>query len=397
MHGLDALRGFALLAGVTLHLTMSWLPGAQYWWFVGDSESSLVLSGLFYWVHQFRMLTFFLIAGFFGRMLLERLGVQAFAKDRFKRIVVPLVTAWPMVFTGIILVIVWIALIKFGGTLPKESPPGPKFTPDDFPLTHLWFLYVLTLCYSAMLMLRATISIIDPRRWLEHRADSAMRLLTRPGAVVLLAAPLAIALASLPKWAMWFGIPTPDQSLYPNLAAATAFGSAFVFGWLLQRQRDLLDRIAQNSSANLTIAIAATATCIAIVGINPWQEGATDAWSIGCYAASYALAGWTWTLALIGLALRHLSGYNATRRYIADASYWVYIVHLPLVMALQVACSLVNWPWWIEFPLALSAGMALMFGSYQLCVRHTFIGAMLNGKRVPRPSAKAMQTPIAAA
>ncbi len=88
------------------------------------------------------------------------------AKDRCKRIVLPLLTAWPLVFAGIIVVIVWIALIKFGGELPKESPPGPKFTPDDFPLTHRWFLYVLT----------------------------------RPGAVLLLAAPLAFALASLPKW-----------------------------------------------------------------------------------------------------------------------------------------------------------------------------------------------------
>lgn len=387
LHGLDALRGFALLAGVALHLTMSWLPGAPHWWIVGDSDPSLVLGGLFWWIHSFRMLTFFLIAGFFGRMLLERFGVRAFAKDRFKRIVLPLLTAWPLVFTGIILVIVWIALIKFGGQLPKESPPGPKFTPDDFPLTHLWFLYVLTLCYAAMLALRAVIAVIDRRGWLVRGGDAAMRLLTRPGAVLALAAPLAFALALLPKWPLWFGIPTPDQSLYPNLAAATAFGSAFLFGWLLQRQRALLDRIAQIWPANLAIAIAATATCIAIVGISPWQESPSDAWSISCYAASYAVAGWSWTLALIGMALRFLNGYSATRRYIADASYWVYIVHLPLVMALQVACSLIDQAWWIEYPLALGAGYALMFGSYQLCVRHSFIGAMLNGRRSPMTQA----------
>lgn len=396
LHGLDALRGFALLAGVALHLTLSWLPGAQYWYIVSEADSSHVLSGFFYWVHQFRMLTFFVIAGFFGRMLLGRLGVQAFAMDRFKRIVVPLLSAWPMVFTGIILVVVWLALIKFGGTLPKESPPGPKFTPDDFPLTHLWFLYVLTLCYSAMLVLRAAIALVDRRDWIVLAADAAMRVMARPGAVVVLAAPLAFALASLAKWPMWFGIPTPDQSLYPNIAATTAFGSAFVFGWLLHRQRDLLDHIAQVWPANLAIAITATTTCIAIVGINPMQESPSDSWSIGSYAACYALAGWSWTLALIGLGLRHLNGFSTTRRYIADASYWVYIVHLPIVMALQVACSLVNWAWWIEFPLALGIGMALMFGSYQLCVRHTFIGAMLNGKRLPRVKPASVQTPLVA-
>jgi hypothetical protein len=34
-------------------------------------------------------------------------------------------------------------------------------------------------------------------------------------------------------------------------------------------------------------------------------------------------------------------------------------------------------------------GFALMFASYELCVRHTFIGAILNGRRVPWRTAKA--------
>ena len=139
LHSLDSVRGFALLLGVALHASMSYLPGAQYWWFVGD-DASTVLSVGFFWVHQFRMLAFFLIAGYFGRLLLTRLGVAAFIKDRVRRVLLPLLMAWPLVFTGIVLVVIWIALIKFGGSLPKESPPGPKFTPDDFPLTHLWFL-----------------------------------------------------------------------------------------------------------------------------------------------------------------------------------------------------------------------------------------------------------------
>jgi len=161
LHGLDAVRGFALLLGVALHATMSYLPGSQYWWIVGDTDPSLALSGLFYWVHMFRMPLFFLIAGFFAHLSFHRLGMKAFIKDRFKRIVVPLVSAWPMVFTGIILVIIWIALIKFNGSLPKESPPGPKFTSDDFPLTHLWFLYVLSLLYVAILTMRTAMAKFD--------------------------------------------------------------------------------------------------------------------------------------------------------------------------------------------------------------------------------------------
>jgi peptidoglycan/LPS O-acetylase OafA/YrhL len=102
------------------------------------------------------------------------------------------------------------------------------------------------------------------------------------------------------------------------------------------------------------------------------------------YAASYALAVWCWSFGLIGLALRFLSGYSATRRYIADASYWLYLIHMPIVLALQILVSQLAWPWWIKFPLILAIAFPIMFASYHYLVRGTFIGAVLNGRRYPR-------------
>ena len=84
---------------------------------------------------------------------------------------------------------------------------------------------------------------------------------------------------------------------------------------------------------------------------------------------------------LTGMAMRFLSGYSATRRYVADASYWLYLVHIPVVMALQVAVSQLPWAWWIKFPLILGVTFPLLFASYHLFVRYSFIGAILNGRR----------------
>ena len=75
---------------------------------------------------------------------------------------------------------------------------------------------------------------------------------------------------------------------------------------------------------------------------------------------------------------------RTVRRYLADASYWIYLAHLPLVMALQVAMSRVQWPWFVEFALTLAVAMALLLISYDLFVRNGFIGAWLNGRRKPR-------------
>jgi glucan biosynthesis protein C len=124
LHGLDAVRAFALLLGVALHASMSWMPNAKYFWIVADADPSVTLGVVFHVIHLFRMTLFFLLAGFFARFVLERRGVKAFAKDRFKRIVLPLLTFWPIVMTGIVLALVWGAMLANGGEMPKERHPG---------------------------------------------------------------------------------------------------------------------------------------------------------------------------------------------------------------------------------------------------------------------------------
>jgi glucans biosynthesis protein C len=381
LHGLDALRGMALLLGVALHASMSWLAGAEYYWIVSDTERSTTLATLFYLIHLFRMPLFFLLAGYFGRMSLQRLGTRAFVDDRRKRILMPLLMFWPMVFAGIIIAVVWAAWIKGGGSLPAESPPGPTFMPDDFPLTHLWFLYVLLLCYVGALAMRAVLALVDRRQVLGPVVDRLMRGLFGPWVAPLLATPAALCLATLDGWYAWFGVPTPDQSLYPNLPAAVSFGMAFGIGWLLQRQTKLLQDLRRSWAGHALLATAAIAICWSIVGLSPALEpAAPDAYKL-IYALAYATASWAMTLALIGWTLRYLSGHSPVRRYLADASYWIYLVHLPVVMLLQVVTAQLNWPWWIEYPLLLTLGLAAMLASYQLMVRYSWIGDMLSGRR----------------
>jgi glucan biosynthesis protein C len=381
LHGLDALRGFALLLGVALHAAMAYMPGSQHFWIVSDGSSSLAMNLWFYWIHLFRMLTFFLLAGYFGRLLCERIGPRAFAADRWRRIALPLLIGWPLVFAGIVVAVVWAAWIKGGGSLPQESPPGPRFTPDDFPLTHLWFLYLLLWFYAAALLLRALWRRIDPRGASDAPIDALLRTLLGPWAALLLAVPVAIALFHQPDWYAWFGIPTPDRSLYPNRAALTGFGVAFALGWLIQRQRMLLAQIERWRLAHLALAVLATAACLKLIGLaSPATTAVPDA-RTAAYAFSYGVAGWAWTLALTGLALRHCRAHGAVRRYLADAAYWVYLAHLPLVMLLQVAASQLAWPWWAKYPAVLLASLAVLLGSYQLLVRHTALGRWLNGRR----------------
>ena len=381
LHGLDALRGIALVLGVVVHASMTFLPGAQYFWVTHDTQPEATLGLAFYVPHMFRMLLFFLIAGFFGRLALHRLGLRGFVKDRARRIGLPLVGGWWMSFTAIVLVLAWGAMLANGGSLPKETPPGPAFTPGDFPLTHLWFLYVLLLCYGGALLVRGVALLVDKNEQLRALIDRIMRWLMNPFAPALLAVPLAASLFFQSKWFAWFGIPTPDQSLYPNLPAIVGFGSAFTLGWLLHRQPELLRALERRWIFNLTLAIAATATCLSLTGVSPFLVPAKQDMQGFAYAVSYAIGGWSWSFALIGLCLRFLSDFSPARRYLADASYWIYLAHLPLVMALQVAMTRVEWSAWVEFPLVLAISMTLLLASYHWLVRGRWLGNLLNGRK----------------
>lgn len=381
-HALDAVRGGVLVLGVFFHATLSFLPGDQMW-IVMDASRSAELSVLFFTLHIFRMTVFFVLAGFFGRLLLERLGVGRFVLNRAKRIAIPLVMFWPLVLTAFIATLLWAAAQANGGALP-EGPPPPPMTAETFPLLHLWFLYVLLIFYAAALLLRAVVHLIDRNGALRSRlVDPIVRLIAGPAAPLLLAIPVAAALYFKSNWMMWFGIPTPDTGLVPNTAALVAYGLAFGFGWLLNRQPEILESWGKRWAFYVLPAIGATAGALILGGgAGPVIETPEQSLTTFGFSALYGFASWSWTIAIIGFAVRHLAGHSRARRYLADASYWIYIVHLPILIALQTLVAPYPWPWFAKYPLILAVAFAIMLASYQLIVRYSWIGSILNGKRV---------------
>lgn len=383
LHALDAVRGFALLLGIVLHATMSFVPTSHRFWIIQDTHPSITLAALFFVIHVFRMTTFFLIAGFFAHMSFHRRGLRDFIKDRLRRIAGPLLVGWPILFSAMVLVVLWAAGLPNGG-----PPPGTRNWPPvlpGFPLTHLWFLYVLLVFYAAVLLLRSATVCLDRTGRIRAGVDRLIGLIMRsPLAPAILAVPIGIALMLDPTWIGWLGVRTPDQSLVTNLQAVVGFGTAFSFGWLLHRQIDLIRVLERHWLLNFVAAIVLIGASLAFAGFPPRPIVDHATRLAGCVC--YALAIWTTTFAVIGLALRFLSGFSATRRYIADASYWLYLIHLPIVMALQVVISQLDWPWPAKFVTILLVAVPVMFASYQLLVRYSVIGAVLNGRRIRKPS-----------
>jgi glucan biosynthesis protein C len=394
LHALDAVRGFALLLGIVLHATMSFLPSPTRIWIIEDSHPSITLGMLFFAIHVFRMTTFFLIAGFFAHLSFHRRGTWGFIGDRLQRIALPLLVGWPILFAAMSVVVVWAAGLPHGGRLPGP-PSWPPVLPR-FPLTHLWFLYVLLELYAAMLVLRTGVAWLDRNGRFRDRLDRLIGLMMRRRfAPAILALPIGIAFCLDPTWVGWLGVRTPDSSLVTNPQALIGFGTAFGFGWLLHRQIDLIKILERRWLLNLVLATVLIAASFFLAIASVQQPRPVNFETIRLAgAACYALAIWTTTFAAIGVALRFLSGFSPARRYLADASYWLYLIHMPIVMALQVAVSQLDWPWPVKFAAIMLIALPLMFASYQFLVRYSFIGALLNGRRT-RPGKQI--TPAAAA
>jgi peptidoglycan/LPS O-acetylase OafA/YrhL len=141
LHALDAVRAFALLLGVVFHAGFSFIPGMiPGIWAMVDNSPSVTLSVLLFAAHIFRMSLFFFVAGFFARMLFERGGARGFWANRARRILVPLLAGWVVIFPAIAGVWVWGLTKTFGGRLPAPAAEVPPALPGAFPLTHLWFL-----------------------------------------------------------------------------------------------------------------------------------------------------------------------------------------------------------------------------------------------------------------
>ena len=397
LHALDAVRAFALLLGVVLHSALAYvLPPGQ--WGVGTETPNLALWGFVHYVHSFRMELFLLLAGFFGASVVARRGLPAYWHDRVLRI--GLVFAFLMYPIKFLVSMPWIAGgLKTGWlSMPPDVARLPIWTlalggfrnevfPEISP-AHLWFLYYLFLVTTLFVALRWVLQ----RRPLASVADALHRIATlgvgalaHPLGPLLLAIPLMPLLATTPRGVL----ESSDRGFVPDVTAVAIYGYMFCAGWALYRRPDVLRAFGRHWGWWLVLSLAAGAAgfwldvqrALSGILVQPWPATLPNALTL-----AFATLGW------IGFFIDRFNAPRPWVRYLADASYWIYVIHLPIVVALQVWVSD-----WASLPLQLLVVNAVTFGvsllTYDLLVRDTPLGSWLNGRRRPRWLRRRAPTP----
>ncbi len=358
LHWMDHLRALAMLAGVLFHAALAYSPLMHGFWPPADRQSSAWVDVVVWGLHLVRMPLFFLVAGFFAAWMLARRGGAALARQRLRRILLPFLVAWPIVWWSLSASTEWAALnVQHPSPMLAfirpwlEMPDAPSPPPGT---AHLWFLYYLLL-FGVLHWIARTLELGRIGQW----------LIARHPAWLLLGVPVAIlpALASV-------SAPHPaPESLVPQFWAIAFYGAFFAWGTLVHARPDWLDRCRALVPWLVIGSVAFYVAFLWRLAVElPVQTTPTASWTVAALEACLSV----WLTALCLLAGRRLLNRpNAVMRYLAQGSYWIYLVHLPVLFVLQYWLMDQDWAWPVKFLLALGGTLAACLLSYQALVRHT--------------------------
>lgn len=383
---LDATRAFALILGIVFHACLSFMPIFMGWAVQDVSTSPLVMSFMTV-SHAFRMELFFLLAGFLSHLTFHRKGAGEFVRSRLLRIGVPFVVGWfllrPLVISGWIMGAASLrGDVDVGAGLRGGVQSLSTLPAGIFAGSHLWFLYYLALVTALVLAGRGVLALSGSgKNVLVRWADAVLAWLADTSASLgILAIPTTAALWFMSSWSM----DTPDKSLVPHFPALVIYGGFFVFGWLLGRQPGLICRFARLTPSRWISAGLGIVVILALGQIERDPSHSQYVAAHAAYAFSYALTMWSLVFLTIGLFQRYGSRPNAFVRYVADSSYWMYLIHLPIVVWWQVAVAELPFHWAPKLVFVSAATIGLSLLSYDLFVRSTVLGWVLNGRRLER-------------
>jgi len=373
IHYLDNLRALAMLLGVYLHGALAYAEPSRSIWIATNPQGNVAIDASIWWIHLFRMGLFFLLSGYFAKLVIQRKGLKSFLWNRGIRIVLPFVLFWPLLMVAMTIVFVFaFSYVKQPQGLMQlivAASQDPEAAQSSTPYTtmHLWFLYYLLMFSSiAVIASRWTWLNFDwlfRRKWL-----------------------LALSPLALVPGVMGGGLPTTaPESFIPTWWPFAYYGLFYWAGWQLLERERLLDHLQPwcwplvFASGLLFVPHYCLLPELNIALIEQVTESQPMPSLLESALASYLSALLTLSALLVGQ--RFLARSNAWLKFCADSSYWVYLIHLPIILFLQTLLIPITLPVSVKLLVVILATWLFCVATYFMFVRYTPIGWMLNGKR----------------
>lgn len=383
IHSLDSLRAVMMLLGIVIHASNTYavtdLKTAG--WPIKDPHSVSLLNDIIsLFVHSFRMQIFFMVAGFFGAMLFYERKPGEMLKNRVVRIVFPFLVFLPFLRPAMIFAFNYTGAVLQGSVDPISvglSYFSGIHTLIPTKTNHLWFLYYLTIITfvsSGLGLVLKKMPYIS-----NYISNTFSRIIQRPI--------LRVVIFAFMTTVIYLVMGTYDvetsNSFILNFNTLIYYFSFYMVGWVLFKSKHLLYMIMQYDKLSIVAGI---------ILFSSYTYGMLQHFSYEKIIIIKSLMIWFLIFGITGLFIRYGSKYSYKMRYISDASYWVYLVHLPI--AVLIPSFIIDLPLHATFKFFLVCiiTIILCFVSYHYLVRATFIGKLLNGRKYSRKLSDIKQT-----
>ncbi len=378
------LRGFAATGVVILHACAAYLtvPMPGLTWAIQDRPCA-GLNTLFWSIELFIMPLFLMMAGFFVLPLIQKHQVFGFLRHRGKRLLLPLI-----VFSVILLPLVfytWMLGWLIEDRVTVAEVKRLKFVAGQdehlWGLSHLWFLQYLFL-YCVVF---AAAYSFWPRRW---RSATLREKLRRPSLVALAAISLAV-LAVAPEVVFGF-----QHAFYPVPSKWLYSGCFFAGGIWLSVYDPQLRQV--NRLCFRLLFVGGLAACVSLFAMRQALIESGFPLAMGLMLLATVVAAWSISLGLHGLAHRLPQRVPMAVQSFATASFWVYLVHHPLVGLSHISVKQLapSAPAWVKLLVVTTITIAVCLASFHVFVRRTWLGLLLGVPQSPG-NASAVATPRA--
>jgi fucose 4-O-acetylase-like acetyltransferase len=359
-HYLDAIRVSAILLLIPYH-------AARYVQ-KGFGEDRVVDAGVWF-LHTWHMPLFFAISGFLAATALRRSSAMRQVRSRLRRLGIPLVIGMlTVVPLANFFVIEAAALWSRDQKVPvkRELTFGHVFnlTPQ-----HLWFLDYLLV-----------ISLVAIAVWMAIQTWPKLGAAIRRGFQVVITswwgipALAAISALILSTKAGWVAGGSMSDSLMPVPTLLVYFSFFFLFGWLLSGQDDLSEVLKRGAWLRFVAG-----ALIAIPGFVLFYNNTDFTGNVGSAGAlaengqlrmiglfAVGLVCWLMLFGIWGLLARYVNRESRVLRYLADASFWIYLIHIPFLVAIQSSLAQTHLEVALRYALTVGGTLALAVGSYAL-------------------------------
>lgn len=376
---LDWIRiaAFALL--ILYHVGMLYGP----WTFhvksahAGPGPEPLMLA-----LNPWRLGLLFFISGVASRFMLEKIPPGGFARQRARRLLVP-------VLFGMLIVVppqsYFEVVAKYGfaggftdfyvgdylGWMHRYVTPAGEKTGLILPTwNHLWFVVYLLVYTMLAAALAASPRLMAACERIAARILSGFRLIAIPAALLV-----AMRLALAPRF-------PETHALFDDWYAHPHYFLMFALGLLLARSAEAWATIERLRWAALALAVLGYAAFMSLRGEPGTLAGLAR-------AAGYGIDQWCAAIAILGFGRRWLRDTDGpARRYLTDAVFPYYIVHQTALIALAVWLKPYGLSAFTEFALVVSGTAVACAATYEFVRRVAWLRAPFGLRAKPRSDAR---------